>query len=94
MDQSKRKKCVIVNTTDRIWRAEEYFGIRYGDAEFEVYPAGFWSCFDPVFLYYASFWNGQVHPMSLYAEHMRSEFLFCFHGRLKFKRLHESQKKL
>lgn len=57
--QSKRKKCVVVNKTVRSWRSKEYFDIRHGDTEFGVYPAGFWSCFGPVFPYYASFRNGQ-----------------------------------
>ena len=36
----KRKNYVEVNKTERNWRREEHFGIRFGDAEFGVCPAG------------------------------------------------------
>jgi hypothetical protein len=48
-NQPKREKCVAVNKAERSWSSEEHFDIRPGDAEFRVYPAGFWSCFASVF---------------------------------------------
>ena len=48
-NQPKRMKFVEVIKAERSWRSEECFDIRHGDAEFEVCPAGFWSCFGPVF---------------------------------------------
>jgi hypothetical protein len=64
----KGKKYVAVNKAERIWRSEECFDIRHGDAEF-----GVWSCFYPVFLHYViftPFWNCNVHPMLLYVGRM------------------------
>ena len=49
----KRKKCVAVNKDERSWRSEEHFDIRHGDAEFEVCPVNFQSCFSLVFPHYA-----------------------------------------
>jgi hypothetical protein len=36
----------------RIWKSEEHFDIRHGDADDGVFPASFWSCFCPVFPHY------------------------------------------
>jgi hypothetical protein len=49
LNQPKREKCVAVNKAERSWSSEEHFDIRPGDAEFRVCPAGFQSCFAPVF---------------------------------------------
>lgn len=46
-NQPKRNKCIAVNKAEQSWRSEECFGIRH--AEFRVFPAGFPSCFGPVF---------------------------------------------
>jgi hypothetical protein len=35
---------------------------RHGDAEFEVCPAGFWSCLVQDF-FTIMFWNGNVYPV-------------------------------
>lgn len=51
-NQPKRKKFIAVNKDERSWRSEEHFDIRHGDAEFGVLPAGFLSCFGPVFSHY------------------------------------------
>ena len=39
-----------VNKDERSWRSKEHFDIRHRDKEFGVCPAGFLSCFGPVFL--------------------------------------------
>ena len=65
-NQPKRKKCAAVSNAGRSWRSEEHFDIRRGDAEFGVCPAGFQSCFGPVFPHYApfpTFWNDNVYPV-------------------------------
>ena len=54
-NQPKRKKCVAVNNVEKSWRSEERFDIRHGNAEFGVCPAGFRSCFGPVFPHSAPF---------------------------------------
>lgn len=43
--QHKREKCIAVINIEWSWRFEEYFDVTNGDAEFGVYPAGFWSFF-------------------------------------------------
>lgn len=45
------KKFVEVNKDERGWRFEEDFD-RHGDTEFGIFPAGFLSCFGPVFPHY------------------------------------------
>ena len=59
-NQPKRKKCAAVSKAELSWRSEEHLDIRHGDAEFGVCPAGFQSCFVPVFPHcapLATFWN-------------------------------------
>ena len=46
------KNFVAVNKDKKNWRSEAHFDIRHGDAEFGVCPAGFQSCFGPVFPHY------------------------------------------
>ena len=63
---SKRRKCVVLNKAEWNWKSEEHFDIRHGDAEFRVCPAGFQSCFGPVFPHYASFpifWNSHIYTV-------------------------------
>jgi hypothetical protein len=48
-NQPKREKCVAVNNAEKSWGSEEDSDIKHGDAEFGVFPAGFPSCFGPVF---------------------------------------------
>ena len=48
-NQPTRKKSVVVHRAEQSWRPEEHFDTRHGDAEFGFCPAGFWSCFGPVF---------------------------------------------
>lgn len=82
-NHSKRKNCVSVNKAERSWRPEDWFGIRRGDAEFGVCPAGFWSYFGPVFPQYATFplfWNSNVYLVLLYVENICSAFPFDFTG--------------
>jgi hypothetical protein len=38
-----------IKTAEKTWRCEACFDIRYGDVEFGVCLARFWSCFGPVF---------------------------------------------
>ena len=40
INQTKRKKCVVVNNPKGSWRSEECFDIRHGDAEYGVCPIG------------------------------------------------------
>ena len=40
--QPKRKKCVVINKAERIWRSEQYFDIRHGDIKLEVCLVSFW----------------------------------------------------
>jgi hypothetical protein len=51
-NQPKRKKFVAVNKDESSWKSKKNNGVRHGDAEFGVCPAGFWSCFGPVLPYY------------------------------------------
>lgn len=39
--QPKRQKYIAVSKSERIWKAEQHFDIRHGDAQFGVCPAGF-----------------------------------------------------
>ncbi|XP_027261175.1 ankyrin repeat domain-containing protein 18A isoform X3 [Cricetulus griseus] len=49
---SPRDKCVVVNKAERSWRLEELLN---RDTEFRVCPAGFRSCFGPIFSHYVPF---------------------------------------
>ena len=40
-NQTKTKKCTVVNNTEKSWRREEHFDTRYRDAESGVCQAGF-----------------------------------------------------
>lgn len=65
----------IVNKAKRIGISDDPFDTIHKNVEFGVYPAGFWSCFDPVLPHYAPippFWNGNVHSVLLYVRGMRS----------------------
>lgn len=58
------------------------------DAEFVVGPAGFQSCFHPVFPHCVSFpmfWNSNVHPMPLNVGSMKSVFSFWFYRGLQLR---------
>jgi hypothetical protein len=44
-NQPRRKQLIAVNKIKKEWRSEDHFDISHGDAEFEVYPAGFLSFF-------------------------------------------------
>lgn len=40
-NQPKRETQITINNAGRSWSSEECFDIRHGDAEFGVFPAGF-----------------------------------------------------
>lgn len=54
-NQLKRKMCVSANKVEWTWRSEEHFNIRHGDSIWSLHPAGFQTCFGPVFPYYTPF---------------------------------------
>ena len=63
-NQPKKK-----NKAEMSWRSEEHFDIKHRDTEFGVCPAGFQSCFGPIFPHYLpfpSFWKSNVYPMPFY----------------------------
>ena len=74
-NQPKRETHVAVNKAERSWGSED---IRHGDADFGVCPAGFQSCFGPVFPHSApsSIWNNDVNPVLLYIGSMWLWFRF------------------
>ena len=83
---SPREKCVAVSKAERSWRSEERFDISHEDAEFRVCPAGFQSCFGPVFPLRAPFAVLHWKCVICFSD-------FDFIG-VRVKRLHESQKRL
>ena len=65
----ERENWVVVNKAKRNWSSNEHFGIRHGDAEFGVCPAGFQYCSCPVFphlCFFSSLLEWYVYSVTLY----------------------------
>ena len=64
VEPAKEKNYSVLNNTEKIWRSEEHFTNRRGDAELEFSHLAFGLASVQYFLT-VTFWNGNVYPVML-----------------------------
>ena len=79
-NQLEKEKCVAVCKAGKVWRSEEHFNIRHGNAEFRVCPAGFGSYFVEYFLSIPSLCFGIIMYVLRHCVSDVYDLLFDFTG--------------